>query len=120
MTQRVAVLCWEESRPWVSSLRQQGYSVPWVDEPRADVQRQLDSSEPDLLLVDLTRMPEEGVSTVGSLAEAGSLAGIPVVCVTADGNPSEGVGNLDTALTVCGPEGLVAAVQAALAERQSA
>lgn len=120
MTQRVAVLCWEESRPWVSALRQQGYSVPWVDEPKADVQRQVDNTEPDLLLVDLTRLPEEGVSTVGSLAGAGSLTGIPVVCVTSDGQPSDGVGELGSDVSVCGPEGLIAAVQAALAERQSA
>lgn len=119
MTLRVAVLCWEESRPWVSALRQQGYSVPWVDEPKTDVQRQMRNAEPDVLVVDLTRLPERGVSVVEALAGKDLLAGIPVIMVTSDGSPAEGIGELDAELSVCAPGEMTAAVQA-LAERQQA
>ncbi|MEX2587876.1 MAG: hypothetical protein WD602_07795 [Actinomycetota bacterium] len=119
MTLRVAVLCWEESRPWVSALRQQGYSVPWVDEPKADVQRQMANSEPDVLVVDLTRLPQQGMSVLEALADKGLIAGIPVVLVTPDGKPAEGVAELDVDYRTCGPGDMTAAVQA-LAERQQA
>lgn len=120
MTLRVAVLCWEESRPWVSALRQQGYSVPWVDEPKADVQRQFSNSEPDVLVVDLTRLPERGLSVVKTLADKALLVGIPVVFVTSDGKAVDGMDELDTENSVCGPDEMISAVQAALAQRQQA
>lgn len=119
MTLRVAVLCWEESRPWVSALRQQGYSVPWVDEPKADVQRQMTNSEPDVLVVDLTRLAEQGLSVVGALADKGLLAGIPVVLVTPDGKSARSFDDLDAEVNVSTPGEMTAAVQA-LAERQQA
>jgi CheY-like chemotaxis protein len=116
MPGRVAVLCWEESRPWVSALRQEGYSVPWVDEPKADVASQVSASPPDALLVDLTRDPEQGETTVSTLASSGTLAGIPVVLVTKDGTPNGLSGTVDR-LWQTTPAKIVAAVEAALATR---
>lgn len=119
---RVAVLCWEESRPWVSTLRQEGYSVPWVDEPKGDVGRQASGGEPpDVLVVDLTRLPEQDVSILSALASSGPMAGTPVVAVTSDGRSQDGLGDYAADLvTFTGPDGMIGAVQSALAERQEA
>ncbi|HEX2054598.1 MAG TPA: hypothetical protein VHJ78_12845 [Actinomycetota bacterium] len=118
MTTRVAVLCWEESRPWVSQLRQSGYSVPWVEEPRGEVHRQVAGVEPDVLVVDLTRLPEQGVDMVSVLAGEGTLDGVPVVLVSDQGESPDGLaGKLDH-LSVTTPKKMIAAVEAALAQRQ--
>ena len=114
MSKKVAVLCWEESRPWVSALRQKGYSVPWVDEPKNEVGRQFSDSEPDVLLVDLTRLPEQGEGVVSSLASKGTLNGIRVVLVVGDGETPVGLtGKLDR-VSVTTPKRIVSAVKAAL------
>ena len=68
MISKIAVLCWEESRPWVSALRQNGYSVPWVEEPKGDSYKQIPRLEPDLVLIDLTRLPDQGKAMAVVLA----------------------------------------------------
>lgn len=114
MSKKVAVLCWEESRPWVSALRQKGYSVPWVDEPKNEVGRQLADAPPDVLLVDLTRLPEQGEDIVSALASKGTLSGIRVVLVTSDGTASNGLAGKVDGLSVTTPKKIVSAVKAAL------
>ncbi len=117
MTKRVAVLCWEESRPWVSALRQEGYSVPWVDEPKPDVGKQLAGSEPDVLLVDLTRTPEQAEDIVSGLASKGALDGVPVVLVQTDSSGTNGLTGKVQSMSVTTPGEIVSAVAAALAAR---
>lgn len=116
---RVAVLCWEESRPWVSALRQSGFSVPWVEEPKGDVHRQVSGIEPDLLLVDLTRLPEQGIDMVGALAGEGTLDGVPVVLVSSDAGSPDGLSGKVDLLTVTTPKKMISAVEAALAQKQT-
>src|SRR5258708_5866984 len=82
MNSKIAVLCWEESRPWVSALRQNGYSVPWVEEPKGDSYKQIPKQEPDLVLIDLTRLPEQGKAMAVSLSANEALSGIPIVVVS--------------------------------------
>lgn len=114
---RVAVLCWEESRPWVSALRQGGFSVPWVEEPKGEVHRQVAGVEADLLLVDLTRLPEQGVEMVGILADEGALDGVPVVLVTPNSGDAGSLSDKVTQLTITTPKKMISAVEAALAQR---
>lgn len=114
---RVAVLCWEESRPWVSTLRQKGFSVPWVDEPKAEAQQQVPAVDPDLLLVDLTRMPDVGKGIVESLAAQGVLDGVPVVLVSQTDNVLDGLSGKINALTVTSPTRIISAVRSALSRR---
>lgn len=115
MTARIAVLCWEESRPWVSALRQRGYSVPWVEEPKGDVHKQIPAIEPDLLLVDLTRLPERGKEMVSILADQGALKDVPVILVSEMKNASRGLKAKVSALSVTTPTKIISAVKAALA-----
>lgn len=117
MTHKVAVLCFEESRPWVSSLRQQGYSVPWVEEPKVEVHRQVSDIQPDLLLVDLTRTPELGVGTVTTWAKQGALEGVPVVLVYPEPGASNGLIDQVDDVSVTSPDKIIEAVKAALAGR---
>src|ERR671914_702781 len=91
MTARVAVLVWEENRPWVSALRQKGFSVPWVEEPKNDLHRQIPGVEPDVVLVDLTRSPEKGRDMVAELAGEGHLKGVPVVVVSDKNSAARGL-----------------------------
>lgn len=118
MTTRVAVLCWEESRPWVSALRQNGYSVPWVEEPRGEVHRQVAGVEPDVLVVDLTRLPEQGADMVSLLAGEGTLEGVPVVLVSDEAQTPDGLAGKVSHLSMTTPKKMIAAVEAALAQRQ--
>jgi len=118
VTMRVAVLCWEESRPWVSALRQSGFSVPWVEEPKGDAHRQVASIEPDVLVVDLTRLPEQGADMVGILAGEGTLDEVPVVLVSDDGAGPEGLTDKVRHMTLTTPKKMISAVQAAAAQRQ--
>ena len=111
---RVAVLCWEESRPWVSALRQKGYSVPWVEEPKGDVHKQIPGIEPDLLLVDMTRLPERGKEMVAFLADQGSLKGVPVILVSDKDGVSRGLKGKVDDLSVTSPKKIISAVKAAL------
>lgn len=111
---KVAVLCWEESRPWVSALRQKGYSVPWVEEPKGDVHRQIPGIEPDLLLVDLTRAPEIGKEMVADLADEGALKGVPVILVSENAGASRGLKGKVAGLTVTTPAKIISAVKSAL------
>jgi hypothetical protein len=114
LSKKVAVLCWEESRPWVSALRQEGYSVPWVDEPKNEVGRQFSDAQPDVLLVDLTRLPEQGEGVVSALASKGTLTGIRVVLVMGDGEATNGLTGKVDGLSVTTPKKIVSAVKAAL------
>lgn len=114
MSKKVAVLCWEESRPWVSALRQKGYSVPWVDEPKNEVGRQFADAQPDVLLVDLTRLPEQGEGIVSTLASNGTLTGVRVVLVMGDDVTSNGLTGKVDGLSVTTPAKIVSAVKAAL------
>ena len=118
MTKRVAVLCWEESRPWVSELRQSGFSVPWVEEPKGDTHRQLAGVDADVLVVDLTRFPEQGVDMVGVLAAGGTLDDLPVVVVSQQGRSPDGLAGKVSHLTVTTPKKMISAVQAALAQHE--
>src|SRR5216683_8254722 len=75
MISKIAVLCWEESRPWVSALRQNGYSAPWVEEPKGDSYKQIPRLEPNLVLIDLTRPPDQGKAMAVVLAGNDALSG---------------------------------------------
>ncbi|MGH9195931.1 MAG: hypothetical protein ACRD1T_09350 [Acidimicrobiia bacterium] len=112
---KVAVLCWEESRPWVSSLRQNGFSVPWVEEPKGDVHRQIPGVEPDVIVVDMTRMPERGKQMVTDLANRGSITGVPVILVSEKASASRGLKGKVKNLTVTAPGELIKTVKAILA-----
>jgi len=114
VTSRVAVLCWEESRSWVSTLRQKGYSVPWVEEPKGDVHNQIPGVEADLLLVDLTRLPEQGKEMVSDLASKGALKNLPVILVSQKSNASHGLKGKVGAISVTTPAKIISAVRAAL------
>jgi len=111
----VAVLCWEENRPWVSALRQKGMSVPWVEEPKGDVHKQIPAIEPDLILVDLTRIPEKGKEMIAKLADQGHLKGVPVVLVSENSNASHGLKGKVKDLSVTTPTKIISAVKTALA-----
>lgn len=115
---KVAVLCWEESRPWVSLLRQNGFSVAWVEEPKGDVHRQIPGVEPDVILVDLTRMPERGKGMVADLAEKGSLKGVPVILVSEKNSAARGLKGKIANLTVTPPAKIISAVKSALAAKK--
>ncbi|MGQ0678237.1 MAG: hypothetical protein ACT4OM_01020 [Actinomycetota bacterium] len=117
MTARVAVLCFEESRPWVSALRQGGFSVPWVEEPKAEFQRKIGDAPPDLLLVDLTRMPELGEGMVAHWAAQGGLAGVPVVLVCPQGDETNSLTGKVDDLSMTTPQDIVSAVKAALVRK---
>lgn len=111
------MLCWEESRAWVSALRQKGYSVPWVEEPKGDVHNQIPDVEADLLLVDLTRLPEKGKEMVSDLAGKGALKNLPVILVSQKPNASHGLKGKVGTLTVTSPAKIVSAVRSALSEK---
>lgn len=113
MNARVAVLCWEESRPWVSALRQQGFSVPWVEEPKGEVHRQIPSVEPDVLIVDMTRLPERGKGMVSDLADEGALDGVPVVLVGQKNN-RHGLKGKVASVVVSSPDDIISAVNSVL------
>lgn len=113
---KVAVLCWEESRPWVSSLRQNGFSVPWVEEPKGDVHRQIPGIEPDVIVVDMTRMPERGREMLTDLAKGGKVSGVPVILVSDKPSVSRGLKGKVKKLTVSTPGELIKTVKAVLAE----
>ena len=119
MTARVAVLCWEENRPWVSALRQKGYSVPWVEEPKNDLHRQIPGVEPDIVLVDLTRSPERGKEMIADLAGGGYLKGVPVVVVSDKNSAAKGLKGKVEKLVVSTPRKIITSVKAALSSRSS-
>lgn len=113
---RIAVLCWEESRPWVSALRQKGYSVPWVEEPKGDVHKQIPAIEPDLLLVDMTRAAtiDRAKQMLTILADQGHLKDVPVLLVSVSTSVTHGLkGKLDH-LSVTPPTKIISAVKTAL------
>lgn len=111
---KIAVLCWEESRPWVSALRQEGYSVPWVEEPKGDAYKQIPTVDPDVVLIDLTRLPERGKEMVISLADQKELKGVPIVLVSEKGTTVRGLTTKIGPLIVTTPTGIVSAVTSAL------
>jgi hypothetical protein len=114
---KVAVLCWEESRPWVSALRQNGYSVPWVEEPKGDTYKQIPKVEPDLVLIDLTRRPDQGKAMAIGVAGQESLGGIPIVVVVEKDSAARGLKGRVKNLVLTTPSEMVTAVKAALAEK---
>lgn len=88
--------------------------MPWVEEPKGDVHRQIPSVEPDVLVVDMTRLPERGKEMVLSLADEGALSGVPVVLVSGKNNAKHGLkGKLDAVVTTT-PAEIIPAVHSAL------
>lgn len=114
MISKVAVLCWEESRPWVSSLRQNGYSVPWVEEPKGDAYKQIHKLEPDLVLIDLTRLPEQGKAMAVALSAHEALSGVPIVVVTQKDSAARGLKGRVSNLVLTNPSEMITAVKSAL------
>lgn len=110
----VAVLCWEENRPWVSALRQKGFSVPWVEEPKGDSYRQLKMVEPQLVLVDLTRDAEQGKAIITDLADRGDLDGVPVVVVSDKSTAARGLKGKVKKISVTTPKRIISAVKSAM------
>jgi CheY-like chemotaxis protein len=114
MISKIAVLCWEESRPWVSALRQNGYSVPWVEEPKGDSYKQIPRLEPDLVLIDLTRLPDQGKAMAVVLAANDALSGIPIVVVSEKDSATRGLKGKVENLILTNPSDMVTAVKSAL------
>lgn len=110
----VAVLCWEENRPWVSALRQKGFSVPWVEEPKGDAYKQLKTVEPQLVLVDFTRESDQGKAIVTDLARRGDLDGIPVVIVSDKPTAARGLKGKIKNISVTTPTKIISAVKTAM------
>jgi pimeloyl-ACP methyl ester carboxylesterase len=117
MISKIAVLCWEESRPWVSALRQNGYSVPWVEEPKGDSYKQIPRLEPDLVLIDLTRLPDQGKAMAVTLAGNDALSGIPIVVVSEKDSATRGLKGKVENLVLTNPSDIVTAVKSALSGR---
>jgi hypothetical protein len=115
MAAKVAVLCWEENRPWVSALRQNGYSVPWVEEPKADLYRQIPTAEPDVVVFDLTRLPERVKEMIVELSGKAGLKGVPFVAVAEKTSAARGLKSKVDGLIVTTPKKIVASVKSALA-----
>jgi CheY-like chemotaxis protein len=111
---KVAVLCWEERRPWVSALRQQGYSVPWVDEPKGETYKQIPTVEPDVVLVDLTKSADRGREMVIHLADQADMRGVPIVLVSEKQSAARGLKTRVDPLIVTTPTKIVSAVTTAL------
>jgi hypothetical protein len=114
MISKIAVLCWEESRPWVSALRQNGYSVPWVEEPKGDSYKQIPRLEPDLVLIDLTRLPDQGKAMAVVLAGNEALSGVPIVVVSEKDSATRGLKGKVENLILTNPSDMVTAVKSAL------
>ncbi|MGH2705975.1 MAG: hypothetical protein ACRDJ4_13055 [Actinomycetota bacterium] len=114
MTTRVVVLCWEECRPWVSQLRQNGYSVPWVEEPKGEVHKQIPDLHPDAVLIDLTRQPEQGREMVIDLASNEHLRETPLIVVSEKGSAARGLKSKVRNLIVASPSSIVLALEKAL------
>ena len=114
MISKVAVLCWEESRPWVSALRQNGYSVPWVEEPKGDAYKQIPRIDPDLVLIDLTRLPEQGKAMAIGLAAQEELSGIPIVVVSEKDSAARGLKGRVENMILTNPSEMIVAVKSAL------
>lgn len=108
----VAVLCWEENRPWVSRLRQQGVSVPWVEQPKGDAYLQIPDVEPELLVVDLTRSPDQGREIVLELAD--ELPQVPVVLVSDSASADKGLRSKVGRIITATPRDFVDVVTSAL------
>lgn len=108
----VAVLCWEENRPWVSALRQNGFSVPWVEEPKGDAYLQIPGLNPDALVVDFTRSPEQSRDILLDLAS--DLKSVPVILVSEKNSASRGLKGKLGKLVTTPPAKVVSAVKSAL------
>jgi AmiR/NasT family two-component response regulator len=115
MPAKVAVLCWEENRPWVSALRQNGYSVPWVEEPKADLYRQIPSADPDVVIFDLTRTPDKVREMMVELSGKAGLKNVPFIAVAEKSSASRGLKSKVDGLIVTTPKKIVATVKSALA-----
>lgn len=108
----VAVLCWEENRPWVSALRQKGFSVPWVEEPKGDAYTQIPDLDPEVLVVDFTRSQEQAREILLDLAP--HLKGVPVILVSEKNSASRGLKGKISTLITTSPSKIISAVKAAL------
>jgi AmiR/NasT family two-component response regulator len=115
MAAKVAVLCWEENRPWVSALRQNGYSVPWVEEPKADLYRQIPSADPDVVIFDLTRMADRVREMMVELSGKAGMKGVPFIAVADKTSAARGLKSKVDGLMVTTPKKIVATVKSALA-----
>lgn len=100
----------------MSALRQNGYSVPWVEEPSLEAHKQVPEVPLDLLVVDLTKFPQQGKEMVASLASDGILNGVPVVLVSQDGaGPEDLEGSVDSVI-VTSPQQMISAVESTLGQ----
>jgi CheY-like chemotaxis protein len=117
MNAKVAVLCWEASRPWVSALRQNGYSVPWVEEPKGDAYRQIPGLGADVVLVDLTRQAERTREMVIDLAGREELKEVPIVVVSEKQGTLQGLRAEPEKLILAKPSGIIAAIKSALSAK---
>lgn len=108
----VAVLCWEENRPWVSALRQKGFSVPWVEEPKGDAYKQIVDLSPEVLVVDLTRSGDQAKEILLDLAR--HLKGVPVILVSDKNSATKGLKGKIEKLITTPPSRLISAVKSVL------
>lgn len=106
-------MCWEENRPWVSKLRQQGVSVPWVEQPKGDAYLQIPEQEPEVLVVDLTRSPDQGREIVLELAD--ELPGVPVILVSDSARADKGLKTKVAKVLIAKPGDFVDVVTSTLA-----
>lgn len=109
----VAVLCWEENRPWVSALRQKGFSVPWVEEPKGEAYKQIPDQQPEVLVVDFTRMPDQSREILLELAP--DIRGVPVILVSERSSASRGLKGKVSPIITTPPSRIISAVKSALA-----
>lgn len=108
----IAVLCWEENRPWVSKLRQAGLSVPWVEQPKGDTFTQIPEVEPDVVVVDMTRQMEQSKDIILDLIE--EIPGVPIVIVSDSPAADKGLKSKVDQLIVAKTKKVVPAVKEAL------
>ena len=110
----IAVLCWEENRPWVSALRQAGLSVPWVEQPKGDTWTQIAELEPEVVVVDLTRQLDQGKDIIVDLVE--EIPGVPIVIVSDSPAAERGLKRKVGKLYTSKPKKVVSTVKEALSE----
>lgn len=110
----VCVLVWEENRPWISALRQKGFSVPWVEEPKGDLYKQIPQMQPQVVVADLTRLADQTKEMLLDLAA--DLKGVPVILVSEKNSAARGLKGKIEILTTSPPSKLISAVRAALGQ----
>src|SRR5207302_11359456 len=96
------------------ALRQNGYSVPWVEEPKGDAYKQIPCIDPDLVLIDLTRLPEQGKAMAIGLAAQEELSGVPIVVVREKDSAARGLKGRVENMILTNPSEMIVAVKSAL------